>query len=198
MKPEESPYICWVDLECTGNRSWDRILEVGAVMTDRELNELSAREFVVRMDPNWLAGMDTIVLAMHTKNGLIDDSWASRTQITDVDAEMTEWIKTFTSGDHIPLAGSGVSHFDRPYIKKELGSFNRYLAYWAYDTGVIRRTLKLFGIDASFADTTDNKTHRALDDIRAHVEEMRRYRKMFQEWDGADLARRIIRSQEIE
>jgi len=128
--------------------------------------------------------MEPIVLAMHTVNGLIADSWESRLSIEDVDFQMQKWIKQYTSGDHIPLAGSGVSHFDRFYIKKDLPYFNRYLSYWAYDTGVIRRSLKLFGIDASFADTTGDKTHRALDDIRAHIEEMRRYRTMFRQWEG--------------
>lgn len=147
-------------------------------MTDRSLKVVDMVDIVTRLDPEWLEDMDPVVLNMHTGNGLLDDAWASRNSLADVDDLLTKWIKKYTSGDHIPLAGSGVSHFDRFYIRKDLPRFDRYLSYWAYDTGVIRRTLKLFGIDASFADTTGDKTHRALDDITAHVEEMRRYREM--------------------
>lgn len=152
-------------------------------MTDRDLNEIDSKQIVLHIGGSTLGTMDPFVFDMHTKNGLLEDCLKSKVYEKDADAEMVEWIKKYTSGDHIPLAGSGVSHFDRQYIKKDLPRFNKFLSYWAYDSGVIRRTLKLFGIDASFADTTDDKTHRALDDIRAHVEEMRRYKRMFQSWD---------------
>jgi oligoribonuclease len=204
-KPEDSQYVCFVDLECTGNRPLDQIIEIGAVMTDRNLNELSSKQIVLS-GPYEMEGetiflsrdgqferMDPFVVNMHTKNGLLADCAKSVTVLSDADAKMTEWIRKYTSGDHIPLAGSGVSHFDRAFIRKDFPKFDKYLSYWAYDTGVIRRTLKLFGIDASFADTTDDKTHRALDDVRAHVEEMRRYKKMFSAWDdlGYGLAESI-------
>jgi oligoribonuclease len=162
-------------------------------MTDRDLNELSSKQIVIQFNliDQW---MDPFVYSMHTFNGLLADVRKSETSMIDADAQMVEWIKQYTKGDHIPLAGSGVSHFDRAFIRKDLPKFDKYLSYWAYDTGVIRRTLKLFGIDASFADTTDDKTHRALDDIRAHVEEMRRYKKLFTEWNelGGDWLRSAI------
>ena len=182
MKPEDSPYIVWVDLETTGNRPEDKIIEIGAILTDRDLQELSYKSIVVRTDPETVVLMDPAVHEMHSANGLIEEALDSRDLLYAADRIMEKWIKQYTSNDHIPLGGSGVSHFDRFYIKKDLPKFNRYLAYWAYDTGVIRRTLKLFGIDASFADTSGDKTHRASDDISAHVEEMRRYREMFQRW----------------
>lgn len=194
-KPEDSPYIAWIDLETTGNRPEDQIIEIGAVMTDRDLNELSSKQIVVSGPYSFQNGtlflsrdakletMDPFVVDMHTKNGLLEDCTKIGVSMPAADSAITHWIKQYTKGDHIPLAGSGVSHFDRAFIKKDLPKFDKYLSYWAYDTGVIRRTLKLFGIDASFADTTDDKTHRALDDIRAHVEEMRRYKTMFNAWD---------------
>lgn len=188
-KPEDSPYIAWVDLECTGNKPEDLIIEIGAVMTDRDLNELSSQSIPVHVPNGWAQwiNMDPFVRQMHTKNGLLDDVFKLGILRTDADAQMTAWIKKYTAGDHIPLGGSGVSHFDRKYIQKDLPKFDKYLSYWAYDVGTIRRTLKLFGIDASWADTTNDKTHRAIDDIRAHVEEMRRYKKVFQELFGMGL-----------
>lgn len=178
-KPEDSPYIVWFDGEMTGNRFDDHLIEIGAVLTDRELVEVDSIQIVLALAPEFHAQMDPFVVKMHTINGLLADCAVSEVESREADAQMTKWIKKYTSGDHIPLAGSGVTHFDRPFIRRDLPKFDKYLSYWAYDTGVIRRTLKLFGIDASFADTSGDKTHRALDDIRAHVEEMRRYKKMF-------------------
>lgn len=186
-KPEDSPYILWCDLECTGNRPEDSIIEVGVALTDRNLVEIDSQSIVLALPEAYWPQMDPFVVAMHTKNGLLADCAKSEVETIDADVQLTTWIKKYTSGDHIPLAGSGVSHFDRHYIKKDLPRFNKYLSYWAYDVGVIRRTLKLFRIDAPKADTSDDKTHRAIDDIRAHVEEMRRYRKMFTEWNDGGL-----------
>lgn len=185
MKPEDSPYIVWFDGEMTGNRPDDVLIEVGVVLTDRNLVEIDSQSIALALPETYWPFMDPFVVAMHTKNGLLADCAKSEVETRDADAQLVAWIKKYTAGDHIPLAGSGVSHFDRRFIQKDLPKFDKYLSYWAYDVGTIRRTLKLFGIDASMADTTDDKTHRAIDDIRAHVEEMRRYKKMFLDMEQA-------------
>lgn len=180
-KPENSQYICWVDLETTGNRPEDHIIEVGAVLTDRELTEIDSVRLVIGATASQLEGMEPLVVNMHTKNGLLAEVGKSNIALPKADQLMAAWIKQYTKGEHIPLAGSGVLHFDRPYIKKDLPEFNRYLSYWAYDVGVIRRTLRLWGIDTWWADAaSDGKNHRALDDVRGHIEEMRRYKMEFE------------------
>lgn len=177
--PEQSPYICWIDLETTGSKDTDIIIEIGAVMTDRELNELSSKQLVLHIGREWLDQMDPFVVDMHTKNGLLEECFKSDVYVSDADAEMTRWIKQYTSGDHIPLGGSGVSHFDRKYIKRYLDKFDQYLTYWAYDVGSLRRQLRLFGFE--IPDRKVNLTHRALDDIRDHVVEAKGYRDMLRE-----------------
>lgn len=175
-KPEESPYICWIDLELDGNRETSHLLNIGAVMTDRDFNELSSMNITCYMDPAWVKDMEPVVVDMHTKNGLLKEALLSHTNRLEADRMMVEWIRQYTKSSHIPLGGSGVSHFDRQYIKRDLPEFNRYLSYWHYDVGVMRRFFMLFGLDISPMDTRDDKTHRAIDDIRAHIEEARRYK----------------------
>lgn len=179
-KPENSPYICWIDLETTGSGEYDIIIEIGAVMTDRDFNELSSKQIVLQLGKAFHHRLDPVVLEMHTKNGLLDDCLNSKILNMDADAMMVEWISEFTKGDHIPLAGSGVSHFDKPkFIARDLPLLNDYLSYWSYDVGTMRRWLKLFGVDIPGADTREGLNHRALDDIRAHIQEARAYKRAF-------------------
>lgn len=194
-KPIDSPYIAWFDLETTGNRPDDSIIEVGLVLTDRDLNEVGAASFVAQpWDWNFLRNrMDDVVVQMHTNNELLHDVSRTHTRIEEVDAEIARILKQYGGGNHIPLAGSGVSHFDRQYIKRELPKTNDLLSYWSLDIGVMRRWLKWWGIETPGSELQQAKTHRALDDIREHIAEAKTIRDTLQgnadaAWRYADLA----------
>lgn len=177
--PENSPYICWIDLETTGSSDDALIIEIGAVMSDRDLNELSSKQIVLHIGKEWTDQLDPFVLNMHTKNGLLEECYKSDVYLSDADTEMTKWIRGYTSGDHIPLGGSGVSHFDRKFIRRDLRKFDKFLTYWAYDVGSLRRQLRLFGFEVPDRKAVaESRSHRALDDIRDHVAETRQYRDM--------------------
>jgi oligoribonuclease len=176
-KPEDSPYIAWIDLETTGNHEGAVITEIGAVMTDRDFNELAAKQIVTHYPIHLVQELDPVVQEMHTKNGLWVESEASEIDVAKADEMMVEWIKGFTNGDHIPLAGSGVSHFDKPdFIEPQLPKLDNYLSYWSYDVGTFRRMLKLFGIPIVADKPKEGLNHRALDDIRAHIQETKGYK----------------------
>lgn len=184
-KPEDSDYIAWFDLETTGNREDDSIIEVGFVLTDRDLNEVTAIQRVIKPhDWNYLRSrMGSVVAEMHEKNGLLADIDLGRWLTVSpeaVDAELSAILKGYGKGNHIPLAGSGVAHFDRKYIRRELPKTDALLSYWAYDIGSVRRFLKLWGVETPGSELRQSKTHRALDDIREHIAETKVIRDTLQ------------------
>ena len=70
-----SKYLLWVDLESTGlSTREDAIIEVAAVLTDADLNELGRYESLVRLDEaGWERLMaNDFVRTMHEGNGLLD------------------------------------------------------------------------------------------------------------------------------
>lgn len=175
-----SDLILFCDLETTGtDRELDDIVEVGiAVFNWPEFRELAALDIVIQPRPTAFARMDGshVVREMHKANGLYDELVAGEgaPDYATADAEIDEFLSRFgTRGSgHIPLAGSGVLHFDRPFIKLHLPLFDARLTHWAYDVGVMRRMFLLAG--ARHSDDS-GKTHRALDDARVHAEEFRFY-----------------------
>lgn len=173
--------ILWIDLETTGSSDEASIIEVGAILTDQtpKLKELG--RFTTVIGPGWVAPNyeAAVVVEMHRKSGLTD---ALRDPLNpdklEAEKMILRWINQTIgfSTDHIPWGGSGVGHFDAKYIRRDWEYLSKRLTYWVYDVGVIRRSLKLIGIQLA-ANTTEVKTHRALDDIVLHVEEMRQYLK---------------------
>jgi oligoribonuclease len=177
-KREMPTWLVWLDLETTGsNEDEDCILELGFLVTDEELKVKSEHAYTAYTTHEeveaWRATVDPVVRDMHERNGLWD-------AIEEPDALPlalleTEAISVFQSlgnrHDFI-LCGSGVSHFDRRFLKEHLPRFERWFRYYSIDVGVLRRSLELIGrTDALLA--KQEKAHRALDDARYHLEEMR-------------------------
>lgn len=183
-RPEDSEYIAWIDLETTGNKDDDSIIEVGFVLTDRDLNEVEAKQLVVR-PIHWeflRSRMSDVVTEMHTKNGLLDDIERNFVPlpVEGADAFLSHLLRAYGKGNHIPLAGSGVAHFDRKYIRRELPKTDALLSYWAYDIGSVRRFLRWWDIPTPGSELRQAKTHRALDDTREHIAETRAIRDALQ------------------
>ena len=181
--PIDSPYIAWFDLETTGSKSDDAIIEVGFAITDRDLNEVDARSWVTTtLAINFLlTRMEPIVRSMHEKNGLLDALMFTGDFISDVDREVSDILFEYGKGQHVPFAGSGVSHFDRKYIRRDMPKTDSLLSYWALDIGAVRRWLQVWGIETPGSELHGAKTHRALDDVREHIAEAKAIRNILQE-----------------
>lgn len=162
----------WLDLETTGSDlDGHHIIEVGAAITDMSLNVLDGRSYI--LNPGELPEMAPVVLEMHRKNGLFNDMQKPLkvTPLGVVDHELEQWIRKYNGSDHMLFAGSGVMHFDRKFIKRDLPLTDKRLTHYAIDVGVVRRTFELLlGIPGW---PEDNKNHRAFDDVLFHIEEMK-------------------------
>lgn len=175
--------IVFLDLETTGNTDLDEIVEVGLVLTTNDFDIIGDFKRVLAPTLDGMARIRArnVVLEMHTTSGLLDELTALPARdffedYDDIDTEMCEWLDNLTgkSTEHIPFAGSGVVHFDRKYIRRDFPKFDKRLTYWAYDSGVLRRSWQLAGLP-----TTDRPAnligHRALDDAYASVAEYKSY-----------------------
>ena len=181
MADKEHKYLFWLDLETTGSdldvvnersgiRSRHEIIEIGAAITDTELNVLDGRSFVIGHDIVH-ENISPLVENMHTVNGLWADVAKSTMTIAEADATLAGWIRKYNGSNHMAFAGSGVMHFDRKFIRRDMPLLDKRLTYWAIDVGPIRRSFKyLLGVDEWPEDT---KNHRAFEDVLFHIEEMK-------------------------
>ncbi len=180
--------LLWLDLETTGtDETKDSIIEVGVIATTADtLDEIGEWTAIVRPTDEAFGRLlrTPVVRDMHTANGLLqllDDDVERHHTIGAVDHQVTAWLADIAPGQWV-LAGSGVGHFDRRFIKAQMPKLDRLLKHWCIDVGVVRRAY------AMWTDTVEvrpehvpGKTHRALDDARFHLEEARMWRRMWNE-----------------
>jgi len=167
-------HMLWIDLETTGSDlETNRIIEVGAVLTDYNLNILGSHRAVIGDSSRVTLITDPIVVEMHTKNGLIENL-KSGEGTTEYESEdrIIQMMESFGLRKHdVAIAGSGVQHFDRPFIARDMPRLNSWLKYFSIDVGVMRRVLQIAGREDLTLDTK-SKNHRAFDDAMLHLSEL--------------------------
>lgn len=174
----------WIDLETTGlDPHRDSIIEIGCVLSDDQLTELGFWSSLVRPTPdgqNRMMALDP-VLAMHTDSGLLADLTTEPDvpTVLTVDRDLTEWLTTLGAEDgSLVLAGSGVGHFDRQFIRAQMPQLDRLLTYWCVDVGVLRRTYRAW-IDGDLLPDRGPVEHRALPDAYRALDEAAAFRSVF-------------------
>lgn len=176
--------LLWVDLESSGSdETKDCIIEVGAILTSTGLGVLGEFQSNVEPTAEGLGRLmqNPVVRAMHESNGLLAELLGPMPtpKAHEVAKRMLEWLAHHDAKQgHVVLAGSGVGHFDRRFIARYLPQIDRFCRYWCIDVGVIRRAHEMWvGTEVSRAN--EGKTHRALDDIRCHLEEARAFKALW-------------------
>lgn len=179
----------WPDNE--GQVIRDELVEIGvSALIEPEWKEVDSFSAIIQPSD---AGYQRLVNhpkvgPMLTDNGLVGDIDKGLGQHPDVvDARLVAWLDGYSNAKnrttHVPYGGSGVAHFDRKYIEHYLPRFSARLTWWPYDVGVMRRMYELAGVP--WSPSYEAKTHRALDDARAHAEEFRYTLHTLREWYGA-------------
>lgn len=185
-------FILFCDLETMGNQPTSDILEVGLVLTDRNLDVIASSNWLITPGywRHMLKDIDPVVVKMHALSGLWDDLRRHpHNSYLSVEQDILDWLDASTDHEtqHIPFAGSGVSHFDRQYVKNRFPKLDKRLTYWSLDVGVFRRCLQLFGVNEDFLKMyVEQKPHRALHDTMLAVAEMRSYMAVERRQSGLD------------
>ena len=164
--------LLWIDLEMTGlDPEKDKILEVAAIATDMELNEIATFESVVKVDEKLIK--ERMVGAFWDKNqkardGLIEQNKEGR-PVEVVEKELLDFVKKHFK-ETIYLAGNSI-HQDRKFIEREMPKLNKKLHYRMLDVSA----WKIYFENALKKKFTKPENHRALDDINGSIEEFKWY-----------------------
>jgi oligoribonuclease len=171
--------LVWMDLEMTGlDPAVHTIVEIATLITDDELDIIAeGPDLVVHQPEDVLAHMDQVVVEMHTKSGLLEAIRASTISLEDAGAATLAFIKEHVPEPRtVPLCGNSIGT-DRKFLDTYLPAIEEHLHYRVVDVSSVKELVKRWYPTVDTARAKQNGRHRALDDIRASVEELRYYRE---------------------
>lgn len=167
--------ILWLDLEMTGlDETNNRIVEVAAIITDWDFNELAVFESGIHHDSDLLkrlfkANPWTASFGENTK-ALLELSSKSPAQ-NKVEAELLALVEAHFKADQPALLAGNSIHTDRRFIKKWFPNLEARLHYRMLDVSAWKVVMQ-GRYDQEF---TKKEAHRALDDIRESIAELKFY-----------------------
>ena len=171
--------LVWMDLEMTGlDPTRDVIVEIATIVTDDQLEIVAeGPDLVVHQPDDALVGMDPVVVEMRTSSGLLTAIKASTTTLEEAGAATLEFIKAHVPEPRtIPLCGNSIGT-DRRFLAAYLPEIEDHLHYRSVDVSTIKELTRRWYPGALEATPRKATAHRALDDIRESIQELRWYRE---------------------
>ncbi len=171
--------LVWIDLEMTGLVPGRHVIvEIASLVTDDDLRIVAeGPDLVVHQPPEALEAMDDFVRAMHTKSGLLPAIAASRLSLAEAGAQTLAFLRAHASEPRsVPLAGNSIGT-DRRFLAHFLPEIEEHLHYRSVDVSTVKELCRRWYPDVFAAAPQKGETHRALEDIRESVAELRFYRE---------------------
>jgi oligoribonuclease len=166
--PAYSPEnLVWIDLEMTGlDPQQDRIIEIATLVTDKQLNLLAeGPELAIHQSDAVLAMMDDWNRRTHGDSGLV-----SRVKTLEF---LARWVPAGAS----PICGNSIGQ-DRRFLARWMPQLEAFFHYRNLDVSTVKELAGRWAPQV-LRRVRKASAHRALDDIRESVAELRHYRQTF-------------------
>jgi oligoribonuclease len=155
----------------------DVIVEIACIVTDSSLAALDdGVQLVVHADSDALAAMGDYVREMHRKSGLLPEIEKSAVDVAGAERATLAYVKQHVrTPSTAPLCGNSIGT-DRRFLAKYMHDLDDYLHYRSIDVSSLKELCRRWYPDVYRKRPNKTEQHRALDDIRESIEELRFYR----------------------
>jgi oligoribonuclease len=167
-----------MDLEMTGlDPSRHTIVEIATLITDDELEIVAeGPDLVLASTPEQLATMDDVVRGMHTRSGLLAAIEASTLTLADAGESTLAFLREHIAEPKtVPLCGNSIGT-DRRFLAAWLPGIEEYLHYRSVDVSTVKELARRWYPAVLAGAPRKAGSHRALDDIKESVAELRYFR----------------------
>ncbi len=168
--------LIWIDLEMSGlDPDNDRILEVATIVTDGELNTLAEGPVLAVHQPDSvLAAMDEWNRRTHADTGLVERVRTSTLTGADVERQTLQFLEQHVPKGRSPMCGNSICQ-DRRFLARWMPELEAWFHYRNLDVSTLKELARRWRPEV-YGGVVKKNTHRALDDIRESIEELRHYR----------------------
>jgi oligoribonuclease len=169
--------LVWIDLEMTGlDPARHHIIEIATLITDASLEIVAeGPDLVIHQPDAVLADMNEWCTLHHTASGLVDKVRASTVSLEEAEALTFEIVQQCCAAGTAPLAGNSI-HVDRFFLRHHMPKLEAHLHYRNVDVTSIKELVRRWLPKTFSRLPKKSDSHRALDDIRESIVELRFYR----------------------
>jgi oligoribonuclease len=171
--------LVWLDLEMTGlDVEKHTIVEIACIVTNSDLEPLDEGiDIVIHQDAEALARMDDFVRKMHTKSGLLPAISASTVSLDDAHTQTLAYVRAHVPAPGTaPLCGNSIGT-DRRFLDRYMHDLDTYLHYRSIDVSSLKELCRRWYPEIYAKRPGKAEQHRALDDVRESLAELRFYRE---------------------
>lgn len=167
--------LLWLDMEMTGlEPTTDKPLEVALIATDWDFKELAAFESGIGQSPTVIAPLldaNPFYRQYADNKKALLKLCADSPDVKVVERQVTEFVKQhFDTTRPVLLAGNSI-YQDRRFIRAHMPFFDQQLHYRMLDVS----SWKIVFEGKFKKDFKKSESHRALDDIRESIAELKFY-----------------------
>ncbi|MED6155336.1 hypothetical protein PIB30_004352 [Stylosanthes scabra] len=171
--------LVWIDLEMTGlNVEVDRILEIACIITDGNLSKsVEGPDLVIHQSKECLDKMGEWCQSHHAASGLTKKVLKSTISEREAEKQVIEFVKRHLgSYTYSPLLAGNSIYVDFQFLKKYMPELAALFSHVLVDVSSVKALcIRWYPKDQKRAPLKENK-HRAMDDIRESIEELRYYK----------------------
>jgi oligoribonuclease len=173
-----SDVLVWLDMEMSGlDPERERIIEIATILTDGQLTEIAVGpELVIHQSDEVLAAMDDWNTKHHGGSGLTERVRQSLISDAEAEAQTIAFIDAHVSPRERPVLAGNSIHQDRRFIRRYMPMLEKRLHYRMVDVSTIKELARRWYPQVIARQPSKRDTHRALDDIRESIDELRYYR----------------------
>lgn len=161
------------------NHKTDKIIEIAVLITDGNLDLVDeGLEYVIRTDKAALDRMDEWCTNQHGKSGLTAACLNSPHSPEFVAKEVLAYIKKWIPEQRIGVLAGNSVHVDKLFLAEQMPEVVDWLHYRIVDVSSIKELCRRWYPKIAPPKAASNEiAHRALDDIRSSIRELKWYRE---------------------
>ena len=152
-----------------------RPIELATIVTDADLEIIAeGPNLVIHQSDELLLAMDSWNTEHHGKSGLTDA--VRRSTVTEADAmqQTLAFLREHVDARVSPCCGNSIAQ-DRRFMRRYMPALDEYFHYRSVDISTIKELVRRW---YNLVPPEKKTAHRALDDIKESIDELRWYKKV--------------------
>ncbi|KAJ9071830.1 Phosphatidylinositol 3,4,5-trisphosphate-dependent Rac exchanger 2 protein, variant 2 [Entomophthora muscae] len=158
----------------------DKIIEVAAIITDKDLNVIAeGPNLIIHQPAEIMNNMNDWCKEHHGKCGLTAAVLASKLTIEEAEEQILSFVKKHVIKPKIAVLAGNSVHVDRSFLAIHMPRLIDHLHYRIIDVSTIKELARRWYPECLANAPTKKLAHRALEDVKESIIELRYYKKHF-------------------